>query len=68
MKQNQQSRQEDELAQGKIERQQMERQHEEERKLRQQEQKLLEQQQEKERKKGERGNRNWMSVRNGTGS
>jgi hypothetical protein len=37
MKQNQQSRQEDELAQRKIERQQMERQHEEERKLRQQE-------------------------------
>ena len=37
MKQNQQSRQEDELAQRKIERQQMERQQEEERKLRQQE-------------------------------
>ena len=47
MKQNQQSQQEDKLAQGRIERIELERQQEEARKLRKQEQKLLDQQQEK---------------------
>ena len=60
---NNQSEQNDKLAQSKIERQAVELQQEKDRKLRQQKQKLLEQQQEKDRKLRQKGQHELDQVR-----